>query len=90
MIIIAIIFKLVIRYVTPPQTRQQKQTVKLFVDKLQRLSETVQTPKVILLFHIIRDIAAPKEHGFIGELSLETFNLKSDFKDLETMFRNRM
>lgn len=76
-----IIIKLVIRSITPSQTRQQKQAAKQFVDKVQTVAEATQTPKVVLLFRIVRDIAAPKEGGFIGNLATTTTSLKSDFTD---------
>lgn len=82
-----IIVKLVIRSITPAQTKQQKQAAKQFVDKLQFVAETTQTPKVILLFRIVRDIAAPREHGFIGELASTTTSLKSDFVKIQRSFK---
>lgn len=83
-----IIVKLVIRSITPAQTRQQKQAAKQFVDKLQTIAEATQTPKVVLLFRIVRDIAAPKEGGFIGNLAMTTNSLKSDFSDLARSFKD--
>ena len=80
------ITKLVIRTVTPIQTKPQKHAVKLFVDKLQRLSEATQTPKFILLFRIVRDIAAPSEKGYIGELARDTLSLKQDYNQLVQLF----
>jgi membrane protein implicated in regulation of membrane protease activity len=81
-----IIIKLVIRSITPSQTRQQKQAAKQFVDKIQTVAEATQTPKVVLLFRIVRDIAAPKERGFIGSLATTTTSLKSDYTDLVRSF----
>lgn len=83
-----IIIKLVIRSITPSQTREQKQSAKQFVDKLQTVAEATQTPKVVLLFRIVRDIAAPKESGFIGNLATTTGSLKSDFTDLARSFKS--
>ncbi len=80
------IVKLVIRYVTPPLSSLQKKAVKQFVDKLQGVAETVGTPKFILLFRIIQDIAAPRENGFIGTISSDTSSLRGDFKELKRMF----
>lgn len=76
-----VIVKLVVRSITPPQTRQQKQAAKQFVDKIQTIAEATQTPKVVLLFRIVRDIAAPRESGFIGNLTSTTSSLKSDFAE---------
>lgn len=84
---VLVIVKLVIRNVRPYQTRAQKAQTKKLVDKLERLSETAQTPKFILLFRIVRDIAAPRDNGFIGHISHETKSLKNDFIELANSFK---
>ncbi|MBC7943261.1 hypothetical protein H7X68_02065 [Candidatus Saccharibacteria bacterium] len=78
--------KLIIRYVTPSQSVVQKKATKQFADKLQRFSEVAQTPKFILLFKIVRDIAAPRENGFIGTISSDTSSLRGDFQELKKKF----
>lgn len=78
---------LVVRSVRPPQAKQQRRAVKAFVDKLQRVSDAVQTPKVVLLFRIIRDIAAPRKDGFIGSMTDDTTSLQRDFLQLQKLFR---
>ena len=78
---------LVVRTVRPVQTRPQLLGVKTFVDKLQRVSEAAQTPKVVLLFRIIRDIASPSKSGFIGTLTEDTSSLTRDFRDLKNLFQ---
>jgi choline-glycine betaine transporter len=84
---VLIIIKLVIRSVTPHQTRSQKKQTKAFVDKLQRLSDTAQTSKFALLFMVVRDIAAPREHGLIATISTDTTSLKRDFAALSRTFK---
>lgn len=81
------IFWLTIRLVRPAQTKTQHRAVKTFVDKLQRLSDTAQTPKIILLFRIVRDVAAPRKDGFIGSLADDTASLKRDFRELQQLFQ---
>lgn len=84
---VLVITKLVIRYVRPSQDTTQKHAVKQFVDKLQRVSDVVQTPKFVLLFQIVRDIASPKADGFIGTISSDSSTLKKDFKELQKLFK---
>lgn len=84
--VVLTVFKLVIRYVAPPQNKQQKQQVKTFVDKLQSVSDAVQTPKVVLLFYIVRDIAAPRDNGFVAELARKSGSLTTDFNALRKQF----
>jgi hypothetical protein len=83
-----IVVKLVIRSITPTQTKQQKQAAKQFVDKIQTVAEATQTPKVVLLFRVVRDIAAPRESGFIGSLASTSSSLKGDFIDLKNTFKD--
>lgn len=84
---IAVIVRLIIRYVTPTQTKSQKRAVKEFVGKLQHVSETVRTPKAVLLLRLVRDIVAPRRDGFIGTLATDTFSLKSDFESIQKSFK---
>jgi len=86
---VLVIAKLIIRTVTPVQSIVQKKATKKFVDKLQRLSEITQTPKYILLFQIIRDIAAPRENGFIGSFAGDTASLKGEYTELINLFRQK-
>lgn len=84
--VVLTVFKLVIRYVAPPQNKQQKQQVVEFVDKLQSVSDAVQTPKIVLLFYVVRDIAAPRENGFVATLTTNSSTLKGDFTKLKRSF----
>ena len=85
--VVLTVVQLVIRSVTPTQTRAQKKQTKAFVDKLQRVADVTQTPKFILLFQIVRDIATPRESGFIAALSHDTASLKRDFAALRDSFK---
>jgi hypothetical protein len=84
---VLMVVRLVIKSVTPVQSREQRRQTKAFVDKLQRLSDAAQTPKFILLFRIVRDIAAPRANGFIGTISNDTVSLKRDFVTLSKTFK---
>lgn len=84
---VLVIIKMIIRSVTPSQSSAQKTQTKAFVDKLEKLSETVQTPKFILLFQLVRDIAAPRDNGLVASLSTNTASLKHDFTDLINSFK---
>lgn len=82
------VVKLAINYISPVQTANQRQAVRKYVDKLQRVSETVGTPKFVLLFQVVRDIAAPRKDGFIASLANDSKTLTSDFAHLVVMFRD--
>lgn len=84
---VLVIVKLIIRSVAPGLSRSQKKQTRAFVDKLQRLSEVSQTPKFLLLFQVVRDIAAPRENGLIASISNDTSSLKHDFAELIRTFK---
>jgi len=84
---ILVVVKLVIKSVAPSQSRDQKKQTKAFVAKLQQLAETAQTPKFILLFRVVRDIASPRDDGLIGSISNNTASLKRDFTALTKTFK---
>lgn len=81
------ILKLIIRTVTPFQSKTQKKQTKAFVNKLEQLSEVAQTSKFVILFRIVRDIAAPRQDGFVASLSQDTTSLRSDFVELSKTFK---
>lgn len=83
------VVRLTIKTVTPAQTPIQRKAVKAFVDKLQLLSDTVGTPKIVLLFRIVKDVAAPRENGFIGTLTGASTTVKKDFVTLVRLFDDR-
>ena len=72
----------VIRYVRPEQTKQQKQQAKEFVDIAQEASEVAGTPKFILLFRVVRDIAQPSNSTYVRTLTTQTASLKSRFQEI--------
>lgn len=84
---ILVVLKLIIRSATPAQSHIQRKQTKALVDKLERLSEIAGTPKFILLFQIVRDIAAPRENGLVASISSDTTSLKRDFVELTQTFK---
>jgi hypothetical protein len=83
--VLLIIFRLLIRHVRPPQTPDQSDKIRTFVDKLQLLSEITGTPKIIMLFRTIRSIAAPSSDSYLQDI-FETKDLKKDFKAIISSF----
>ena len=76
----------IINAVRPEQTKQQKEQLKQFVDKIERVKEVTATPKFILLFRIVRDVYRPTEAGFIASLSDDAISLKKDFSEYRDSF----
>ena len=84
--VIFIIARIIIVLVNPGQTKQQKKDVKGFVDKLQNLSEVTQTPKPVLLFRIIKDIASSNQDGFVKRTIGHTLSLRTEFEAIQRSF----
>lgn len=82
-----VIFGLIIRFVSPPQDKQQRAAVRNFVDNLTTVADLRTTPRVFLLLRIMRDISAPRRDGYIGSMINRTAGLKQDFTILVRQFR---
>lgn len=77
----------VINAVRPFQTKAQKQQLKSFVDKIERVKEVAGTPKFILIFRFARDAMRPSEHGYITGLTDDATSLKNDFISYRDSFK---
>lgn len=84
---VLIVARLVIMSLTPKQSTTQKFAVKAFVDKLQNLSEITQTPKIVLLFRIVKDAVIVTDDGFLKTTIGHSLSLKKDFVHLQQLFQ---
>ena len=84
---VLIVARLVIMSLTPKQSTTQKFAVKAFVDKLQNLSEITQTPKIVLLFRIVKDAVIVTDDGFLKTTISHSLSLKKDFVHLQQLFQ---
>lgn len=85
-IIACLIGLAVLRAVTPAQSKTQRSLVKKFVDKIQRLSDITQTPKIVLLFRTIRDSMNPERSGLIQSVIDDTGTLRKDYQAIVDAF----
>lgn len=85
---IAMVVLSLIRYVRPSQTKAQKRATSKFVDKLQGLTDIAGTPKFIILFRVVRSIAAPKKDSYLADLAGNK-QLVNDFRELQRSFDKR-
>jgi hypothetical protein len=76
----------ILRAITPAQSKSQRKLVKDFVDKIQRLSDITQTPKIVLLFRTIRDSMRPEKNGLIQSVIDDTGSLKKDYEAIVDAF----
>lgn len=88
---LAVSAQFIVSKFAPQQSREQKQAVGLFVDKLERVAENLQTPQFVILFRVVRDIVRPPSgdnESFIVSVSRESKSLKPDFEQLRRQFDN--
>jgi hypothetical protein len=71
----------------PAQNKQQRVAIREFVDKLQEVSETVQTPKLFLFFRLIKDVIFPSDRGLISQVSSHVTTLRPDFNAIIALFK---
>ena len=83
--VVLFVFRMVLNSIDPVKTTQQKETVRVFADKLQFVKELTETPKFIILFKLIRSVAAPSSEKYL-ETIFETKKLHSDFKAVVALF----
>jgi len=83
---LVVLARLAIRLFAPQQNGAQRKAVRSYVDKLQRVSEVIGTPKFLLLFYVVRDVFRPSSDGFIAMTSNDSKTLHSDFLALLRMF----
>ncbi len=86
-IILAVITAYALRFLSPKQTKDQKRSVKLFVDDLQEISEIVQTPKFILLFQLVKDTIFPSQSGLISRVSTHVNSTRPSFSAIVASFK---
>ncbi len=85
-VLVAIVWT-AIRVANPDQTKTQRQAVKRYVDTLQRVAENLQTPQLVILYRVVRDVIQPRQGGFIETVSRDSKSLSPDFIKLLDQFR---
>ena len=82
---VAVVIFLLVRFVTPAQTKTQKRAVKQFTDKLQNIADIAGTPKILILFRVARSVAAPSKESYLADL-ISNKDLVKEFRDLQKLF----
>lgn len=78
----------IIQILKPGQTKAQRATVKQFVDTLQKTTETVATPKWLILARLVKDIAFPGKESYVSELSGSAASLQRGLTSVINSFRS--
>jgi len=85
-ILLAIITRVILKILTPQQNIEQRKAIQAFVDKLQRISDTIGISRFVLFFRIVRDIIWPREQTFIKQIADDSATLHTDFIKLQKLF----
>jgi hypothetical protein len=80
----------IISTVTPTMTKAQRGEVKSFVDSIQELSEITQTPKVMLLYRVIKDAVSPRKTAYIESVIAGASGLKRQYQSLASSFSEEL
>lgn len=81
-ILLATVVWLLLRRVSPPMNRSQRQAVGTFVNKLERIAEHVQTPQPVIIYYVVRDAIRPRQDTFIEGMIHDSTSLGGDFTKL--------
>ncbi len=74
------------RLLRPTMTADQRHAVSDFVDKIERVSETVQITPFMIFFRILKDMLRPTEKPFIRQIAADSTSLHSDYIALARLF----
>lgn len=77
---------ILLRFIRPSLSKAQTAGVALFVDKLERVADALQTPVIIIFFQVLRDVIRPRQRTFIQSLSEDSATLRADFAELRQLF----
>ena len=77
--LLVVVVSVLLRVLAPALSRAEKKSVRSYVDKLQRVSENVGTPQVVIVYRVVRDTIRPSHDGFIESISRDSKTLAPDF-----------
>lgn len=86
-VIILLIARVLVRIVQPELSTDQRTAVIAFVDRLESVTETVQTPPFMIFFYILKDTLRPRETTFIAMVIEDSVTLRPEFKVLKNHFK---
>lgn len=84
--ILSLITRVVISMTSPSLSADQSLATRHFVDKLERVAETVQTPLFIIVLQLLRDSIKPRKKTYLASVIEDSTSLKPEFAQLQVMF----
>lgn len=86
-IVAVFVLRLFIQIFRPTLTDQQKTGITDFVDKLERVTESLQTPMPIIVYRVVRDTLSPGNKTFIQTAAADSTTLHKDLLELGRSFK---
>lgn len=86
-ILLAILVGTIIKLLRPEQTKAQKKDVAALVDKLQDVSDTIQMPKLFVVYQLAKDTIRPSDRGLVTRMTSNASSLKPDFQKIVASFK---
>jgi hypothetical protein len=81
-----ILARLIIKMVAPVTTELQRRSISTFVDHLQEMAEITQTPKVILLYKVMKDAVSPRKTAYIESVISGATAVKTEYLAISESF----
>jgi len=86
LVVFAFVTTFAIGLLRPKMNANQEAAVSAFVDKVERVTDYAGTPKIIVLFKVLRDLIWPREESFILKATKDSTSLHKDFIQLSKDF----
>lgn len=83
-----IIVRIIAVRIAPIMNKTQRKAARAFVDKIDKATEHLGTPKFVVLYRIIKDVVIRPTSGktYIGEISQEPGEMRRAFDHLRSLF----
>lgn len=83
-----IIARIIAVRIAPIMNKTQRKAARAFVDKIDKATEHLGTPKFVVLYRIIKDVVIRPTSGktYIGEISQEPGEMRRAFDHLRSLF----
>lgn len=85
-IILLTIAWVAVKILRPQMSASQKRAVADFVDKIERVSESVQITPFMIFFRILKDMLFPSDEPFVRQIASDSTTLHSDYMALSKLF----
>jgi len=72
----------------PEQTQEQQDVVKDFIDRTEKIADTIGLTRFGLLLRIVRDVVSRRKDNVLTDFAYDSKGLKDDFEKVIAAFRS--